>query len=130
MTIPELIASWRGIAKAQMDMVEQIVAIGGDPSNHLEKRAAYAHCADELEKAAGCEWVKCSGRMPEPFVSVNIVVDFSDGEAPAAWTGFTDDTGAWRLPSSSVFDGEDGGIAGTVTHWQPLPQPPRQGGAG
>lgn len=87
----------------------------------LDKLQAAERRVAELE--ASTRWIPVSESLPPSNVHVNIVVDWEDGDDPASWAGFMAD-GKWRLPSSSFADGDEGGIAGVVTHWQyPLPPP-------
>ncbi|QHJ79614.1 MAG: hypothetical protein [Caudoviricetes sp.] len=61
------------------------------------------------------EWINCSVRMPEEYEDVLV----TDGEDVAL--GFyvkdSDFDALWTYPANSV--------RGLETHWQPLPEPPK-----
>ena len=63
------------------------------------------------------EWIPVTERLPEPFVSV---LAHMPGEKPfpTVHEGFISNDGIWQ---SEMFRREPG----EVTHWQPMPQPPK-----
>ena len=63
------------------------------------------------------EWISVNDRLPEPFVSV---LAHMPGEEPfpTVHEGFISNDGIWQ---SAMFRREPG----EVTHWQPMPQPPK-----
>ena len=63
------------------------------------------------------EWISVDDRLPEPFVSVLVNMP---GEKPfrTVREGFISNDGIWQ---SAMFRREPG----EVTHWQPMPQPPK-----
>lgn len=63
------------------------------------------------------EWIPVTDRLPEPFVSV---LAHMPGEKPfpTVHEGFISNDGIWQ---SEMFRREPG----EVTHWQPMPQPPK-----
>ena len=63
------------------------------------------------------EWISVDDRLPEPFVSVLVNMP---GEKPfrTVREGFISNDGIWQ---SAMFRREPG----EVTHWKPLPQPPK-----
>ena len=63
------------------------------------------------------EWISVNDRLPEPYVSVLVNMP---GEKPfrTVREGFISNDGIWQ---SEMFRREPG----EVTHWQPLPQPPK-----
>ena len=63
------------------------------------------------------EWISVDDRLPEPFVSVLVHMP---GEEPfhTVHEGFISNDGIWQ---SAMFRREPG----EVTHWQPMPQPPK-----
>lgn len=68
-------------------------------------------------KARVQEWISVDDRLPEPYVSVLVNMP---GEKPfrTVREGFISNEGIWQ---SAMFRREPG----EVTHWQPLPQPPK-----
>ena len=68
------------------------------------------------------EWIKCSERLPSE--ADHYLVALSDPEdvgwvTDKAWTAFYNKGGEWDC-CEAVEDGQP------VTHWMPLPQPPKQ----
>jgi hypothetical protein len=58
-------------------------------------------------------WVKCSERLPEPHIAV---LTFEDGR-------ILSNIGIGRLNKLYEFDNS---IEGKITHWMPIPQPPKE----
>ena len=65
------------------------------------------------------EWISVDDRLPEPFVSVLVHMP-GEEPCPTVHEGFISNDGIWQ---SSMFRREPG----EVTHWQPMPQPPKKG---
>lgn len=63
------------------------------------------------------EWVSVEDRLPEPFVSVLVHMP-GEEPCPTVREGFISNDGIWQ---SAMFRREPG----EVTHWQPMPQPPK-----
>lgn len=63
------------------------------------------------------EWISVKDRLPEPFVSV-LVHTPGEKPFPTVHEGFISNDGIWQ---SAMFRREPG----EVTHWQPMPQPPK-----
>ena len=63
------------------------------------------------------EWVSVDDRLPEPFVSVLVHMP-GEEPFPTVHEGFISNDGIWQ---SAMFRREPG----EVTHWQPMPQPPK-----
>ena len=63
------------------------------------------------------EWISVDDRLPEPYVSVLVNMP---GEKPfrTVREGFISNDGIWQ---SAMFRREPG----EVTHWKPMPQPPK-----
>ena len=63
------------------------------------------------------EWISVEDRLPEPYVSVLVNMP---GEKPfrTVREGFISNDGIWQ---SAMIRREPG----EVTHWKPLPQPPK-----
>ena len=63
------------------------------------------------------EWISVNDRLPEPYVSVLVNMP---GEKPfrTVREGFISNDGIWQ---SAMIRREPG----EVTHWQPIPQPPK-----
>ena len=63
------------------------------------------------------EWISVDDRLPEPYVTVLVNMP---GEKPfrTVREGFISNDGIWQ---SAMFRREPG----EVTHWQPMPQPPK-----
>ena len=63
------------------------------------------------------EWISVKDRLPEPFVSVLVQMP-GEEPFPTVREGFISNDGIWQ---SAMFRREPG----EVTHWQPMPQPPK-----
>ena len=65
------------------------------------------------------EWIPVEDRLPEPFVSVLACIP-SEEPLPAVHESYIADHGAWVciLTAERYKTGE-------VTHWMPMPQPPK-----
>lgn len=63
------------------------------------------------------EWISVKDRLPEPFVSVLVQMPGED-PFPTVREGFISNDGIWQ---SAMFRREHG----EVTHWRPMPQPPK-----
>ena len=65
------------------------------------------------------QWISVNDRLPEPFVSVLVHMP-GEEPCPTVREGFISNDGIWQ---SAMFRREPG----EVTHWQPMPQPPKGG---
>ena len=63
------------------------------------------------------EWISVKDRLPKPFVSVLVQMP-GEQPFPTVREGFVSNDGIWQ---SAMFRREPG----EVTHWQPMPQPPK-----
>lgn len=63
------------------------------------------------------EWISVNDRLPEPFVSVLVQMP-GEEPFPTVREGFISNDGIWQ---SAMFRREPG----EVTHWQPMPHPPK-----
>ena len=63
------------------------------------------------------EWVSVDDRLPEPFVSVLVHMP-GEEPCPTVREGFISNDGIWQSAMVRREPGE-------VTHWQPMPQPPK-----
>ena len=63
------------------------------------------------------QWISVDDRLPEPFVSVLVHMP-GEEPCPTVREGFISNDGIWQ---SAMFRREPG----EVTHWQPMPQPPK-----
>ena len=64
------------------------------------------------------EWISVDDRLPEPFVSVLVHMP-GEEPCPTVREGFISNDGIWQ---SAMFRREPG----EVTHWQPMPHPPKE----
>lgn len=64
-------------------------------------------------------WIPVTERLPEPFVTV-IVQMPEERPLPTVDWGFVSKKGEWY---ANYFDREHG----EVTHWMPMPEPPKEG---
>ena len=63
------------------------------------------------------EWISVKDRLPEPFVPVLVHMP-GEEPFPTVHEGFISNNGIWQ---SAMFRREPG----EVTHWIPIPQPPK-----
>ena len=63
------------------------------------------------------KWISIKDGLPEPFVSVLVHMP-GEEPCPTVHEGFISSDGIWQ---SAMFRGEPG----EVTHWKPMPQPPK-----
>ena len=63
------------------------------------------------------EWISVEDRLPEPFVPVLVQMP-GEEPFPTVREGFISNDGIWQ---SEMFRREPG----EVTHWQPMPHPPK-----
>ena len=63
------------------------------------------------------EWISVDDMLPEPFVSVLVHMP-GEEPCPTVREGFISNDGIWQ---SAMFRREPG----EVTHWKPMPQPPK-----
>ena len=68
-------------------------------------------------KARVPQWISVDDRLPEPFVSVLVHMP-GEEPCPTVREGFISNDGIWQ---SAMFRREPG----EVTHWKPMPQPPK-----
>lgn len=65
------------------------------------------------------KWIPVSERLPEPFVSVLVHMP-EERPCPTVHEGFLTKNGTWY---AAHFEREQS----EVTHWMPLPEPPKEG---
>ena len=65
------------------------------------------------------EWISVNDRLPEPYVSVLVNMP-GEKPFPTVRRGFISNDGIWQSAMVRREPGE-------VTHWKPLPQPPKEG---
>ena len=63
------------------------------------------------------EWISVYDELPQPFVSVLVHMP-GEEPCPTVREGFISNDGIWQ---SAMFRREPG----EVTHWHPMPQPPK-----
>lgn len=94
----------------------------------LFRAIAHENCFGSIEKivdyliAHGVtvqEWISVNDRLPEPFVSVLVQMP-GEEPFPTVREGFISKDGIWH---SALYNREPG----EVTHWKPMPQPPKDG---
>ena len=90
-----------------------VIGDGGSDEEALEEEARYliAHGVTVQE------WISVDDRLPEPYVSVLVNMP-GEKPFPTVHEGFISNDGIWQ---SAMFRREPD----EVTHWQPMPQPPK-----
>ena len=63
------------------------------------------------------QWISVDDRLPEPYVSVLVNMP-GEKPFPTVRRGFISNDGIWQSAMVRREPGE-------VTHWQPMPQPPK-----
>lgn len=63
------------------------------------------------------EWISVKERLPEANDEVWAWTVFHDSDQEYGDTSWLQDDGTWAMGSAKNF---------TVTHWMPLPEPPKQ----
>ena len=81
------------------------------------KNAPITICKEEPSIETVQEWISVEDRLQEPFVSVLVHMP-GEEPLPTVHEGFISNDGIWQ---STMFRREPG----EVTHWQPMPQPPK-----
>ncbi len=109
------------------DKMEHDLAHANERARDAEHKAQALQTELDSLKAAHA-WIKTSERMPDPEVVVLVVStqDYAEGEVCTAKC-YTSTSGALVWEHYSTETGEAGmDIESTyVTHWQPLPEPPK-----
>ena len=95
----------------------------GDPRPTYETVARYliAHgvtLQDGEDNNVPTKWISVKDMLPEPFVSVLVQMP-GEQPFPTVREGFISNDGSWQ---SAMFRR----APGEVTHWQPMPQPPKE----
>lgn len=67
----------------------------------------------------GGKWIPVGERLPEPFVSVLVNIP-GEKPFPTVREGFLEPNGMWYAKMFRYNKDE-------VTHWMPLPEPPKEG---
>lgn len=120
------------IAAAELGDATPRVAVGllVDARNrafNAEQKAQQLQAELDALKAAHA-WIKPSKRMPDPEVVVLVVStqDYAEGEVCTAKC-YTSPSGAlvWEHYSSETGEAGMDIESRYVTHWQPLPEPPK-----
>jgi len=109
------------------DKMEQDLAHANERARDAEHKAQQLQAELDALKAAHA-WIKTSERMPDPEVVVLIIStqDYEDGETCTAkcyisvtgariWEHYCTESGEAGMDIDSAY----------VTHWQPLPEPPK-----
>ena len=65
------------------------------------------------------EWIPVTERLPEPFVSVLVQMPY-ESPLPTVREGFISADGSWY---GGLYQREPD----EVTHWMPMPEPPKEG---
>ena len=107
-----------------MDVREKLVELVKNAlrayGNDLEKVVEpYEFIADFLIHSGVTvqEWISVKDGLPDPFVSVLVQMPGED-PFPTVREAFISNDGIWQ---NAMFRREPG----EVTHWQPMPQPPK-----
>ena len=113
--------------KKQIDIIESDIKTGMEPSAQSNPRVYkglnYRDAAEFLYRVGyrkQSEWISVEERLPQVTGKYICGVKDKDGNT---WTVPAD----WSLEMKRWF-GEFGEIKNTVTHWMPLPEPPKMKG--
>ena len=74
-------------------------------------------CRMGMEALERSKWIPCSERLPEICETANYLA-YLPSYGAAYVVAYYPDLGEWIC----------GGLPVTVTHWMPLPEPPKEGG--
>ena len=110
-----------------MDVREKLVELLQDGNNPVwgwfPNNVTMVQLADYLiaNGVTVQEWISVDDRLPEPFVSVLAFIP-SEEPLPTVHESYIEDHSAWVciLTAERYKTGE-------VTHWMPMPEPPREG---
>ena len=114
------------MAKCENCIHERVCVIRGFPSafenTHWEKEPCDHYC-----KQSEGEWISVEERLPEPNeeclvsarVGDRVVIDL--GEIVKCWNGLTNKYGFTWMITNDWDEGE----GCEITHWMPLPEPPK-----
>ena len=108
---------------AMMQLVDYLISSGVTVQEDCKDCAkATQNCIVKLQEQiaelrSAQEWISVDDRLPEPFVSVLVQMP-GEKPFPTVREGFISNDGIWQ---SAMFRREPG----EVTHWQPMPQPPK-----
>ncbi len=109
------------------DKMEHDLAHANERARDAEHKAQALQIELDALKAAHA-WIKTSERMPDPEVVVLVVStqDYAEGEVCTAKC-YTSPSGAlvWEHYSSETGEAGMDIESAYVTHWQPLPEPPK-----
>ena len=66
------------------------------------------------------EWIPVTERMPQNYISVLVYIPTAE-PLPMVHEAYIGDDGEWHSSNFYEIENED------VTHWMPLPEPPKEG---
>lgn len=97
------------------ELVKRLRSEAECPDNYPEDSGLMREAADAIEELSKPRWIPVTERLPEPFE--NVLVANKRGKH------YDIDKGWWN---GSFFDRCAKGGYHSVTHWMPLPQPPKE----
>ena len=115
------------VATQPLEYVAERLLESRKRASDAEQKAQQLQIELDALKAAHT-WIKTSERMPDPEVVVLVVStqDYAEGEVCTAKC-YTSPSGAlvWEHYSSETGEAGMDIESAYVTHWQPLPEPPK-----
>lgn len=86
--------------------------------NCLKKNGYHTDNMNKIHNSDRSDWIPVNDKLPAPLVNVLIVTQSLEG--PVVDLGYRTSKGTWYQVDTEI-------LPVTVTHWQHLPEPPKEG---